>query len=203
MLELQKNAKKRQKTKKTNSTEFCSARRRFVWHFWHFGKHFGRHLRRIYIHIYNCMERDVELMRCQPLVCAGGGLMPYCCTQTRGGRRGAKQWYRCARPYFHAPAFRRRSSKLGRRAHRTGAVAKAAKVAYCTHPYSHAPPFGGDVRAQGGVCRTKQRGTSCARPNSHAPTFRRGSSELQGDVHNGPGQTHDEAKRVMRGGDGS
>ena len=27
---------------------------------------------------------------------------------------------------------------------------------------------------------------SCARPNSHAPTFRRGTSELQGDVHRGP-----------------
>ena len=27
-----------------------------------------------------------------PFVCAGGGLMPYCCTQTRGARQWAKQW---------------------------------------------------------------------------------------------------------------
>ena len=51
-----KNTKKRKKTpKKSNSTEFRSARRRFGRHFGIlvniFGRHFGRHMRRIYIYI--------------------------------------------------------------------------------------------------------------------------------------------------------
>ena len=65
------------------------------------------------------------------------------------------------------------------------------------------PPFDGGRPSSGRRVQDRAKGTNCARPNSHAPTFRRGSSELQGDVHNGPGQRHDEAKGVMRGGDGS
>ena len=61
------------------------------------------------------------------------------------------------------------------------------------------PPFDGGRPSSGRRVQDRAKGTSCARPNSHAPTFRRGSSELQGDVHNGPGQTHDEAKGVMGG----
>ena len=86
------------------------------------------------------MERDVELMRCQPLVCAGGGLMPYCCTQTRGGTtvgeaygpippcpsslpalwlatelqggRRKKDRFKRAGPSSHPPVRKREASKL-------------------------------------------------------------------------------------------
>ena len=108
----------------------------------------------------------------------------------RGNQSKSKR-HRCARPpNFHAPTFRRRSSELGRRAHRTGGSSKGRGNRW---HHAHArtstpPPFGGGRPSSGRRVQDRAKGTNCARPNSHAPTFRRGSSELQGDAHSGPGR---------------
>ena len=131
-------------------------------------------------------------------------MTPYCCAHTRGGRRGAKQWYRCARPYFHAPTFRRRSSKLGRRAHRTGATAKAEATGGTMHtPVLPRPHLSmGDVQAQGGVCRTEQKAPAVHARTPTPPPFGGGRPSYKATCTTGRADAR-RSDGVMRGGDGS
>ena len=126
-------------------------------------------------------KRDVELMRCQPLVCAGGGLMPCCYTHTRGGTtvgetNGPPSNARASSQRFGWRPSYKSAQKVDRfcvRARAPSPVRRRGDQATSRHAHSS--------KQQQRQSKRHRR----ARPNSHAPTVS-GTSELQGDVHNCP-----------------
>ena len=130
--------------------------------------------------------------------------MPFCCAHTRGGNRtqGAKQKAPlCTRTPTAPPVGGARPSSGG--AHRAEQQANEQQtVPLCARtPTPHLSVGTSELRAAHiGPSNTAP---SCARPNSHAPTFRRGTSELQGDVHRGPkaARSRGGARDAIDGGD--
>ena len=113
--------------------------------------------------------------------------MPCCCTHTRGGNRtqGAKQKAPlCTRTPTIPPFGEKRPSSGG--AHRAGQQANEQQtVPLCARtPTPHLSVGTSELRAAHiGPSKTAP---NCAHSNSHAPTFRRGTSELQVSMHSGP-----------------
>lgn len=134
-----------------------------------------------------CMVRDVELMRCNPpCVCRGwpGALL---LRTHKGGTAGGEAMVPlCAptsRPHLSAGVVQAQDS-----AHQTGEAATAEATGGTMHtPELPRPHLSvGVVQATRRRVQDRAKGTNCARPNFHVPTFRRGSSKLQDDVHSGP-----------------